>query len=147
MSPDDPAAMELYKKGIEIWMKNLPTLPYMEYNYEILFSTKYWVGWPTMENLYAPPPNWWPEFRFIIFNIRSRTAPQVIQVPIGLEEIGKSISNLAGNVTTLSGRVDAIGTDLKALSSQLGMMITGIVIEAIAVIILAAILAMAMRKK
>lgn len=70
LSPDDPRAVELVKKGIEILWKNMPVIPVIETTYAMAWNTKYWVGWPTAENYYIMTGVWWPQFLFIIFKLR-----------------------------------------------------------------------------
>jgi peptide/nickel transport system substrate-binding protein len=70
LSPDDPRAVELAKKGIEILWKNMPVIPVIETTYAMAWNTKYWVGWPTAENYYIVTGVWWPQFLFIIFKLR-----------------------------------------------------------------------------
>lgn len=68
--PDDPRAVELARKGIEILWKNMPAIPVIETTYAMAWNTKYWVGWPTEENRYIETGVWWPQFLFIIFRLR-----------------------------------------------------------------------------
>jgi len=77
--PDDPRADELYKRGIELWMRDLPVIPTSECIYELCWSTKYWTGWPTKDNFYAWPADWWPEFKFVLFQIKSTGARPEIE--------------------------------------------------------------------
>ncbi|MCC6005372.1 MAG: ABC transporter substrate-binding protein [Thermofilum sp.] len=67
---DSPRGLELLKKGLEIWMRDLPAIPIVETIFEMGWSTKYWTGWPTPDNFYLWPPNWWPEFLFVILNLK-----------------------------------------------------------------------------
>ncbi|RLE37410.1 hypothetical protein DRJ17_06665 [Candidatus Woesearchaeota archaeon] len=67
---DTPEGLELLKKGLELWMRDLPVVPIIETIYEVGWSTKYWTGWPTSDNLYAWPAIWWPEFLFVIFHLK-----------------------------------------------------------------------------
>jgi len=79
VSPDDPKADELYKRGIELWMRDLPAIPIVETIYELCWSTKYWTGWPTQDNFHSWPANWWPEFKFVIFKLKSTGARPAIE--------------------------------------------------------------------
>lgn len=70
LPPDDPKAVELAKKGIEILWKGMPAIPVIETTYAMSWNTKYWVGWPTEENRYIETGVWWPQFLFIILRLR-----------------------------------------------------------------------------
>ena len=67
---DSPEGMELLKKGLELWMRDLPAIPIVETIYEMGWSTKYWTGWPSADNFHSWPPNWWPEFLFVILKLK-----------------------------------------------------------------------------
>jgi peptide/nickel transport system substrate-binding protein len=34
--------------------------------YPQIYSTRYWTGWPTDENPFAIPTNWWGQFLFAV---------------------------------------------------------------------------------
>lgn len=68
--PTDPRAEELAHEGIKRLMEDLPVIPLIETIYEIVYTTKYWTNWPVPGNEYTIPPNWWPEFKFMLFKIR-----------------------------------------------------------------------------
>jgi peptide/nickel transport system substrate-binding protein len=79
MSPDDPEIIPLYKKAIEIFMRELPAIPVVETSFSMPWQTTYWTGWPTKENFYAWPPSWWSEFLFVVLSIKPvRVAPPVV---------------------------------------------------------------------
>mgnify|MGYP000642661874 CR=1 FL=1 len=67
---DTPEGLELLKKGLELWMRDLPAIPIVETIYEMGWSTKYWTGWPTPDNFHSWPPNWWSEFLFVILHLK-----------------------------------------------------------------------------
>jgi len=46
LSPDDPEAEPLYKKAVEIIMRDLPVIPAIEGGKYLIVSTQYWTGWP-----------------------------------------------------------------------------------------------------
>jgi len=84
MSPDDPAAAALYEQGIYIMMRDLVTIPAVEKMFVQTFSTSYWTGWPSDENMYHVPYIWWPEFIFVLFQIKPVAAPP----PVVIEYVG-----------------------------------------------------------
>ncbi|MGQ9631810.1 MAG: ABC transporter substrate-binding protein [bacterium] len=68
--PDSPEYMELTKKGLDIWFQNLPSVPAVEKMFVQTFSGQYWTGWPTEKNMYHVPYQWWPEFIFVLFELK-----------------------------------------------------------------------------
>lgn len=72
MATTDPASdeyMEMAKKGLDIWYKELPSVPLIEKMFVQVFSDKYWKGWPDEDNMYQVPYQWWPSFIFILFHL------------------------------------------------------------------------------
>jgi peptide/nickel transport system substrate-binding protein len=35
------------------------------------YTTRYWTNWPTAENDYHHPPNWWMNFLMLVVNIEA----------------------------------------------------------------------------
>jgi peptide/nickel transport system substrate-binding protein len=54
-APDDPKIMDLFLKGTEIWLQNLPDPPLLQFYHRVPYNTTYWTGWPTEENPYINP--------------------------------------------------------------------------------------------
>ncbi len=74
MAVIDPASaeyMSLAKKGLDIWYENLPSVPMVEKMFVQTFSNRYWTHWPTEQNMYHVPYQWWPEFVFVMFELKS----------------------------------------------------------------------------
>ncbi|MCD6510435.1 MAG: ABC transporter substrate-binding protein [Thermoprotei archaeon] len=94
MSPDDPAAEPYYKQALELYMKNLPAIPVVQTIFCMPFSTKYWIGWPSRDNMYIQPFTWWPTFLFVILNLKPRPKPQIIGYTYVW--ITKKVSNFTG---------------------------------------------------
>lgn len=69
MSPDDPEIDALYREAVRIYFEQLPGLAVVQTTYVMPFNATYWEGWPTSDNIYAVPFTWWPEFKFVMFNL------------------------------------------------------------------------------
>lgn len=148
IDPSHPDYMDLAKKGIELFMRDLPAIPIVQTIYTMPWQTTYWTNWPMKGNFYAWPPNWWPEFLFVVLNLKStRVTPTPTVSPGEIEAISKAITGLTSDVATISGQVTSLTNEVKSLKDSLGVMTAGIVIEAVVIIILAAVLLMALRKK
>ena len=54
----DPKIMDLWHKAMEIWLRELPSVPMIEWYHRIPMNTTYWTGWPTAENPYLNGAPW-----------------------------------------------------------------------------------------
>jgi peptide/nickel transport system substrate-binding protein len=78
---DDPRTPSLLEEAFYIIQRDCITVPAVEKTFVQTFSTKYWTGWPSQDNMYIVPYNWWPTFFFVLSNIKStRAAPPVTTV-------------------------------------------------------------------
>jgi peptide/nickel transport system substrate-binding protein len=79
LSPDDPTAIELVRQAYAIQREELPFIPITEAIYALVYSTKYWTGWPSDSNMYQVPYPWWPTTLFIVLNLKPAGAPVSIE--------------------------------------------------------------------
>ena len=49
---DEPKCQELFRKAFEIWLRELPEVPLVQWYHRIPMNTTYWDNWPTSENPY-----------------------------------------------------------------------------------------------
>jgi len=59
----DPKVMELWHQAMEIWLKELPSVPFIQWYHRIPMNLTYWEGWPTEEDCYLNAAPWhltWP---------------------------------------------------------------------------------------
>ncbi|MEM2454798.1 MAG: ABC transporter substrate-binding protein [Candidatus Bathyarchaeia archaeon] len=82
MYPDDPETQALYKRGIEIIMREMPVIPVSQKIFTVMASSTYWKNWPTPENFYAWPAMHWGEFLFVILGIKSTRVPPTPPPPV-----------------------------------------------------------------
>ena len=75
MNADDPAAIPVYKEATRLFMKLVPFIPVLNTPVDMLYSTKYWTGWPSTENLYMIGGPWWPEFLLVYYKLKPVKAP------------------------------------------------------------------------
>ena len=59
---DDPKLLDLTKQALAILYDELPALPSAQARKLVPFNTKYWTGWPTNDNYYMSPTDWWSNF-------------------------------------------------------------------------------------
>jgi peptide/nickel transport system substrate-binding protein len=57
-SPDDPKMYDLFRRGMEIWLRELPACPLVQWYHRIPVSTWYWTGWPDHDNPYMNSAFW-----------------------------------------------------------------------------------------
>lgn len=69
LDPEDPEYMSVAKTGLDTWFEELPAVPFIEKMFVQTFSDMYWTGWPTEDNMYHVPYQWWPSFIFVLFNL------------------------------------------------------------------------------
>jgi peptide/nickel transport system substrate-binding protein len=58
IAPDDPAMMDLFREGMQIWLEALPDCPLIQWTHHIPMNTHYWMNWPSQNNLRVPPAMW-----------------------------------------------------------------------------------------
>jgi len=66
---DDPKLLEDTKEALAILYDELPALPSAQARKLVPFNNTYWTGWPTSENYYMTPTNWWYNFIYVIDTI------------------------------------------------------------------------------
>ncbi len=66
----DPKVMELFRKGMEIWLKNLPDVPLIQWFHRIPMNTTYWTGWPTEKDPYLNGAFWHLTFPLILQRLK-----------------------------------------------------------------------------
>lgn len=70
LSPDDPAFQAASDKALEIWLQELPCLPIMQQYLLTPFNSTYWTNWPTIENNYIQPTEWWYNCNIMIHGVQ-----------------------------------------------------------------------------
>ncbi|MBV9173568.1 MAG: ABC transporter substrate-binding protein [Chloroflexi bacterium] len=54
----DPNFSQLYHRAMEIWYKELPDIPTVQWYLILPVNTSYWKGWPDVNNPYSAPAPW-----------------------------------------------------------------------------------------
>lgn len=70
LDPTSAAAKPLFTQALTEYYKALPAIPIIQTTYPTAFNTTYWTNWPTNDNLYQVPANWWGQFLFVIGKIQ-----------------------------------------------------------------------------
>ncbi|MGH2534482.1 MAG: ABC transporter substrate-binding protein [Thermomicrobiales bacterium] len=71
---DDPKMMELFRAGTEIWLRELPDPPLLQFYHRIPMNQTYWTNWPTAENPYINGAFWHRTCLLIILGLQAATA-------------------------------------------------------------------------
>jgi peptide/nickel transport system substrate-binding protein len=67
----DPKVMELWKKAMDIWCTELPSVPLIQWFHRIPMNQTYWTGWPTQENPYLNGAFWHLTFPRILDQLKA----------------------------------------------------------------------------
>jgi peptide/nickel transport system substrate-binding protein len=70
VDPASAAAKPLLDQALEIYFQKLPLIPVIQTGYPSFFNTTFWTGWPTDDDLYQVPLNWWSHFVFVIGKLK-----------------------------------------------------------------------------
>ena len=54
----DPKFMAIYRRAMEIFFKELPSIPTVQWYTDCPYNTQYWKNWPHADNPYAPNSMW-----------------------------------------------------------------------------------------
>ncbi len=68
--PTAASSKATFDKALGDFYKALPAIPVIQTTYPTAFNTTYWTNWPTDDNLYNVPANWWGQFLFTIGKIK-----------------------------------------------------------------------------
>jgi peptide/nickel transport system substrate-binding protein len=71
LEPGAEKEHELFRQALEIRLQELPIISLTQQQRVVPYSTKYWTNWPTADNDYHHPPNWWMNFMMLVVNIKS----------------------------------------------------------------------------
>jgi peptide/nickel transport system substrate-binding protein len=65
--PDDTETLiSLYQDAMAIWLQDLPVVPIVQAPALVPFNSTYWEGWPTAEDPWNMPVNWWATFNLVV---------------------------------------------------------------------------------
>ncbi|HEY8456329.1 MAG TPA: ABC transporter substrate-binding protein [Actinopolymorphaceae bacterium] len=70
MNPESEEAQPLLQQALEEYYRTLPVIPVIQTAYPAYYNTTFWTGWPTEDDLYQVPNNWWGQFLFVIGRLK-----------------------------------------------------------------------------
>lgn len=74
LPPGAPEEHDLFRQALELRLQEIPIIPLSQQKRIVPYSTKYWTNWPTEDNDYFHPPNWWMCFLMPVLNIQPASA-------------------------------------------------------------------------
>lgn len=74
MSPTDPAVVEETTKFLQTFVTELPYINCFGQSKFVPVNEHYWTNFPTAENAYNGPWWWWSCFKFILSDVKAKTA-------------------------------------------------------------------------
>jgi len=66
LAPGADRQHELFRRALEIRLQELPIISLTQQQRVVPYSNMYWTNWPTAENDYHHPPNWWQNFLMLV---------------------------------------------------------------------------------
>ena len=66
----DPRIKPLFRKALEIFLRDAPAFGLYQQQRIVPYNTTYWTNWPTATNAYIHPPNWWATSLLLVMNIK-----------------------------------------------------------------------------
>lgn len=73
LEPGAERQHELFRQALEIRLQELPIISLTQQQRVVPYSNRYWNNWPTAENDYHHPPNWWQNFLMLVVEIEPAT--------------------------------------------------------------------------
>jgi peptide/nickel transport system substrate-binding protein len=71
LPPTATSAKPIFTEALDQWYQAMPAVPSVQTTYTHLFNTTYWTGWPTADDLYQVPNNWWGQFMFVVGSLKA----------------------------------------------------------------------------
>jgi peptide/nickel transport system substrate-binding protein len=69
LEPGDPAIEEKFREALDIYLAETPAFGLYQQVRIVPYNQTYWTNWPTAENNYIHPPNWWMTTHQVLLNI------------------------------------------------------------------------------
>ncbi|MER3487221.1 MAG: hypothetical protein C4307_00060, partial [Chloroflexota bacterium] len=68
--PGDPRINDLFRQALEISLREAPAFGLYQQVRIVPYNQTYWTNWPTADNNYIHPPNWWMTFHQTLLKIK-----------------------------------------------------------------------------
>jgi len=71
VAPNSKEEHDLFRQALEIRLQELPIISLSQQQRVVPYTTRYWTNWPTKDNDYHHPPNWWMNFMVLVTSIKA----------------------------------------------------------------------------
>ena len=69
VAPEDPELVALFRRAMDIWLRELPSIPLIQWYHRIPHNETYWKNWPTAENPYVNSAYWHRTWLLVLLNL------------------------------------------------------------------------------
>ena len=66
---DDPALIPLFRQAMDIWLKEMPAIPLLQWFHRIPHNQTYWKNWPSAQNPYMNSAYWVRTFLIVLLGL------------------------------------------------------------------------------
>jgi peptide/nickel transport system substrate-binding protein len=73
LDPTAASSIPAFNEALKQFYTYLPAIPYIQTVYWHVTSSQYWTGWPTNQDLYQIPSNWWGQYLFVLGRLKPVT--------------------------------------------------------------------------
>jgi len=70
VDPQAPETLALFRQALEIWLRDLPSIPLVQWYHRIPHNQTYWTNWPSEENPYIHTAYWHRTFLLVLLGLR-----------------------------------------------------------------------------
>ena len=69
VAPDDSRLVELFRQAMDIWLRELPSIPLIQWYHRIPHNETYWKNWPSAKNPYINSAYWHRVWLLVLLNL------------------------------------------------------------------------------
>ncbi len=70
VDPQAPETQALFRQALEIWLRELPSIPLVQWYHRIPHNQTYWTNWPSAENPYIHTAYWHRTFLLVLLGLK-----------------------------------------------------------------------------
>ena len=68
-----PEMLKIYRQAIDIWLRELPSIPIVQWPHRIPHNETYWTNWPSKDNPYINSAYWSRTWMLVLLNLKPVT--------------------------------------------------------------------------
>lgn len=70
VDPQAPETQALFRQAMEIWLRELPAIPLVQWYHRIPHNQTYWTNWPSAEHPYMHTAYWHRTFLLVLLGLK-----------------------------------------------------------------------------